>query len=333
MDASQQEQKLVKVFVSTVPGLEFISASEVNEKFDLKSKKEQRGRVSFTIPVQSLGKLTKLRSVHHYWLVVSELSAVWKEGETKEEILQGLENCVKGLPWDYALSAYSFFKEETRENSSKLVHQVAEEKEKAEKMSGLNLETKDESPKIDTVTEVKQPENCESDTDNNDEKPPPAKIIKLGDYYETPSRIKFRVTCSRNGKKHSFTSMEAAKYIGAGVKEHFNWEVDLEHFDVEVLAFIEEAEVTIALKLSEESKHNRNIAFFGPTTLRATTSYCMLKMAGIKTGVILLYWGRDARAMAGQGGRRGPQGHCRPITRETNQKLGGSEVLPQKNIL
>ena len=285
MDASQQEhQKPVKVFVSTVPGLEFISASEVNETFDLKSKKEQRGRVSFTIPVQSLGKLTKLRSVHHYWLVVSELSAVWKEGEGKEEILQGLENCVKGLPWDYALSAYSFFKEETRENSSKLVHQVAD-KEKFEKTSGPNLEIKDESPKIDTVTEVKQPENCEFEIDNEDEKPPPAKIIKLDDYYKTPSRIKFRVTCSRNGK-HDFTSMEAAKYIGAGVKEHFNWEVNLEHFDVEVLAFIEEAEVTIALKLSEESKHNRNITFFGPTTLRATTSYSMLKMAGIKTGVI-----------------------------------------------
>ena len=34
----------------------------------------------------------------------------------------------------------------------------------------------------------------------------------------------------------------------------------------------------------------------------------------------------DAGAMVGQGGRRGTQGHSRPMTREANRKLGGSGV-------
>ena len=41
---------------------------------------------------------------------------------------------------------------------------------------------------------------------------------------------------------------------------------------------------------------------------------------------------RDAGAMVGQGGRRGTQGHSRPITREANRKLGASGVLPRKNL-
>jgi len=98
--------------------------------------------------------------------------------------------------------------------------------------------------------------------------------------------IKFRVTCNRTGK-HDFTSMEAARYIGSGVKGYFGWNVDLENYDIEILAFIDNNEITIAIKLSQESKHSRNVKYFGPTTLRATTSYCMLKLAGVKSGDIV----------------------------------------------
>ena len=67
-----------------------------------------------------------------------------------------------------------------------------------------------------------------------------------------PSDVKFRVTCNRTGK-HDFTSMEAARYIGSGVKGYFGWSVDLENFDIEILAFVENLELTIAIKLSQES--------------------------------------------------------------------------------
>ena len=39
---------------------------------------------------------------------------------------------------------------------------------------------------------------------------------------------------------------------------------------------------------------------------------------------------RDAGAMVGQGGRRGMQGHSRPMRREASLKLGGSGILPWK---
>ena len=45
----------------------------------------------------------------------------------------------------------------------------------------------------------------------------------------------------------------------------------------------------------------------------------------------LIAFSKDARAMVVQGGRRGTQGHSRPITREANLKFGGFGVLPRKN--
>lgn len=42
------------------------------------------------------------------------------------------------------------------------------------------------------------------------------------------------------------------------------------------------------IALTKESKHRRNINFFGPTTLRATICYNMLRLAQPKTGDIII---------------------------------------------
>lgn len=42
------------------------------------------------------------------------------------------------------------------------------------------------------------------------------------------------------------------------------------------------------IALTKESKHRRNINFFGPTTLRATICYNMLRLAEPKTGDIII---------------------------------------------
>lgn len=49
--------------------------------------------------------------------------------------------------------------------------------------------------------------------------------------------IKFRVTCSRAGDKHSFSSNEAARDFGGAVQEFFQWKADMTKFDVEVVFF------------------------------------------------------------------------------------------------
>lgn len=44
----------------------------------------------------------------------------------------------------------------------------------------------------------------------------------------------------------------------------------------------------VCFALTKESMHKRNIAFFGPTTLRATHCYNMLRMAQIVPGDIVV---------------------------------------------
>jgi 23S rRNA G2445 N2-methylase RlmL len=42
------------------------------------------------------------------------------------------------------------------------------------------------------------------------------------------------------------------------------------------------------IALTKESKHHRNINFFGPTTLRATICYNMLRLAQPKAGDVII---------------------------------------------
>lgn len=61
------------------------------------------------------------------------------------------------------------------------------------------------------------------DTEESAEATPEAKVLK------------FRVTCSRAGDKHSFSSNDAARDFGGAVQEFFMWKADMTKFDVEVI--------------------------------------------------------------------------------------------------
>ena len=97
---------------------------------------------------------------------------------------------------------------------------------------------------------------------------------------------RFRVTCTRTGNKHTFSSPEAAAKFGGGINDWFGWPVDLSNPDIEVLLNIVESNVVIGVALTKESRGKRNIAHFGPTTLKSSIAYCMLKLANIETGKI-----------------------------------------------
>lgn len=92
-----------------------------------------------------------------------------------------------------------------------------------------------------------------------------------------PMMPSFRVTCNRNGDKHNFDSMTAASNFGGAIYRYFGWNVKMTEFDIEVILGIEDQEVTISLGLTKESLHRRNITHFGPTTLRPTIAYGMLR--------------------------------------------------------
>ncbi len=87
----------------------------------------------------------------------------------------------------------------------------------------------------------------------------------------------FRVTCVRGGRKHVFSSMEAAGRLGAGLEKRFGWKVLMKNYDIEVLLNIRGDGAKIFIALSQESKSKRNITHFGPTTLKSVIAYGMLR--------------------------------------------------------
>ncbi|CAG5114839.1 unnamed protein product [Candidula unifasciata] len=99
-----------------------------------------------------------------------------------------------------------------------------------------------------------------------------------------PTKPKFRVTCFRTGDTHAFDSTSAAASFGSALVAYFGWQVDLKNFDLEVILNIDNEEVTVSLALTKMSLHYRNLVAFGPTTLRATICYNMLRLCRIKNG-------------------------------------------------
>uniref|UniRef100_A0A8C5QD70 THUMP domain containing 3 n=1 Tax=Leptobrachium leishanense TaxID=445787 RepID=A0A8C5QD70_9ANUR len=100
--------------------------------------------------------------------------------------------------------------------------------------------------------------------------------------------LKFRVTCNRAGDNHSFTSNEAARDFGGAVQEHFQWKADMTNFDIEVLLNISFNEIVVGIALTEESLHRRNITHFGPTTLRSTLAYGMLRLCDVQPSDVII---------------------------------------------
>uniref|UniRef100_A0A2C9JZA6 THUMP domain-containing protein n=1 Tax=Biomphalaria glabrata TaxID=6526 RepID=A0A2C9JZA6_BIOGL len=102
-----------------------------------------------------------------------------------------------------------------------------------------------------------------------------------------PTKPTFRVTCNRNGESHPFDSPSAAASFGSAVNKYHQWIVDLSNYDIEVVLDIDHDEVSVCLGLTKTSLHKRNMVAFGPTTLRATICYNMLRLCRIKTGDII----------------------------------------------
>ncbi|CAB01236.2 THUMP domain-containing protein [Caenorhabditis elegans] len=106
----------------------------------------------------------------------------------------------------------------------------------------------------------------------------------------TDDSPKFRVTCKRCGEKeiHKFSSMDAASKFGAEINNAFGWKCSVKEFDIEVVLRIDRNNMTVMMALNEESLFKRNICAYGPTTMRSTMCHCMLQLADIKPGDIIV---------------------------------------------
>ncbi|CAL1685252.1 unnamed protein product [Lasius platythorax] len=99
--------------------------------------------------------------------------------------------------------------------------------------------------------------------------------------------LRYRVTCERNGK-HAFESKDIARITGEVVQDKYHWVVDLTKYHLEVVCKLIDDLLITHLRVTHESKHRRNIASFGPTTLRSTICYNLLRLANPKPGDIII---------------------------------------------
>ncbi|XP_058144668.1 tRNA (guanine(6)-N(2))-methyltransferase THUMP3 isoform X2 [Dasypus novemcinctus] len=288
--AFRSESEYLQVTIgATVPtGFEQTAADEVREKLGSSCKiSKDRGKIYFDISVESLAQVHSLRSVDNLFVVVQEFKD-YQFKETKEEVLKDFENLAGKLPWSDPLKVWkintSFKKKKTKRkkinrnsNKGKINNgqgDKIDEKDVKKECTNNSLDAHFldyyENPAIkEEISTLVGDDLVSSKEDETDE--------SSREEIE-PQVLKFRVTCNRAGEKHCFTSNEAARDFGGAVQEYFKWKADMTNFDVEVLLNIHDNEIVVGIALTEESLHRRNITHFGPTTLRSTLAYGMLRL-------------------------------------------------------
>ncbi|XP_021398243.2 tRNA (guanine(6)-N(2))-methyltransferase THUMP3 isoform X1 [Lonchura striata] len=301
--AAQEGAELAAVIGATVPtGFEQTAAQEVQEKLGSASRiSRDRGKIYFEVPARSLPQVHRLRSVDNLFVVVQEFKD-YQFKDNKEDALKDLEDLVKKLPWTDPLKVWelnnSLKKKKTKRKKHSLQSPASRgklsdggEEGGADQNSTSDQEDCAQNPVSVEPTDGQDTENPQGVTSRNgveEEEDNEQSDVKAGAQASSESETKagegeakvlrFRVTCNRAGDKHSFTSNEAARDFGGAVQEHFQWKADMTNFDVEVLLNIHNNEVVVGIALTEESLHRRNITHFGPTTLRSTLAYGMLRL-------------------------------------------------------
>lgn len=136
----------------------------------------------------------------------------------QEETLKELQELASKLPWTNALEVW-------RLNRSF-------KKKKGYRKGGSGTKIKPNSEAGDATAEEQDLPHTEAAVEKVESMP---EVEDSTDAAPEAKVIKFRVTCSRAGDKHSFSSNEAARDFGGAVQEFFQWKADMTKFDVEVL--------------------------------------------------------------------------------------------------
>ncbi|XP_074534510.1 tRNA (guanine(6)-N(2))-methyltransferase THUMP3 [Halichoeres trimaculatus] len=266
---------------ATVPtGFEHTAAEEVKEKIGVETRiSKDRGRIYFPITTDKLFQVHQLRSVDNLFVVVEEYDS-YQFKDSKEETLTELQQLASKLPWTKALEVWKLNRSLKKKKSHRKGGNGTKLKPNTETTDVHMPESEQhelpEGPAADGQTNSESTADMESSLQESEDATPEAKVIK------------FRVTCNRAGDKHSFSSNEAARDFGGAVQEFFQWKADMTKFDIEVLLNIHNQEVVIGIALTEESLHRRNISHFGPTTLRSTLCYGMLRLCKPQPSDVIL---------------------------------------------
>ena len=189
------------------------------------------------------------------------------------------------LNWDVPLSVWRYYNETVLKNKPATT---------AAPVGGSLKEKKDNQTTPGSSKEEQQDSNNTVSTENSAQplvllSDPNSQSVAESDSGSETKQIRFRVTCTRSGRKHIFSSVEAAGKLGAGLVRCFGWKVQLKNPELEVLLNIVGDSITVAFALNHESKYKRNIVQFGPTTLRSTIAYGLLRCVAMETCYVHVY--------------------------------------------
>ncbi|XP_067855080.1 THUMP domain-containing protein 3 [Heptranchias perlo] len=318
----------VTVGATVPTGFENTAADEVQEKIGSESRfGKDRGRIYFEVSMDNLFQVHLLRSVDNLFVVIQEFPH-YQFDETKENVLEDFRQLAGRLPWTCPLEVWDLNnslkkrKFQRRKGSRgsnpgpEALHEADKNKDHQLQLIpsgqlatgdqpdvGMGLAAPDSGPSGDRPCEIEETTSLSSDAVADQmELRDQAKVSHEGlpsdkgedaavegrDGGEDSGILRFRVTCNRAGEKHSFTSMEAAREFGGAVQDLFKWKADMTKFDVEILLNIHDNEVVVGIALTEESLHRRNITHFGPTTLRSTLAYGMLRLCNPQSTDIII---------------------------------------------
>ncbi|XP_050452064.1 tRNA (guanine(6)-N2)-methyltransferase THUMP3-like [Cataglyphis hispanica] len=262
-------------------GFEWEAIDECKEKLgkDVQVVK-QRGRIYFNIDWDKFAKVQQMRSIDNIFIVVDigRLSFT----NDKEADLKSIHNYVVSnldKRWKKTLDAwkcatrfigklYPTIEEYTTFKEQAFVT-------KTEALEIQNEEKGEHEPSEQDVSEKKERENKGKKRGQDPSESKESDILK------------YRVTCERTGK-HAFESKDIARITGEVVQDKYHWIVDLTKYHLEVVCKLTDDLLITHLRVTHESKHRRNIASFGPTTLRSTICYNLLRLANPKLGDVII---------------------------------------------
>ncbi|XP_056380956.1 tRNA (guanine(6)-N2)-methyltransferase THUMP3 [Hyla sarda] len=287
-NAASLESSLVTIGATVPTGFEFTAAAEVEEKLGCPCKiSKDRGKIYFEISVDILAQVHQLRSVDNLFVVVQEFTD-FPFKDVKEAALQDFQELAAKLSWEKALRTWELNNNLKKKKKRKKTNGCSKEKKQAT-ASGSEVPSGDSAAKDveESPAASSGQEECKT-TDNHTEDTSDDSTESNDTSTDVSNVLKFRVTCNRAGDKHSFTSNDAARDFGGAVQEHFQWKADMTNFDVEVLLNISYNEMLVGIALTEESLHRRNITHFGPTTLRSTLAYGMLRLCDLEPSDVVI---------------------------------------------
>ncbi|KAG2470504.1 THUM3 protein, partial [Polypterus senegalus] len=242
------------VIGATVPtGFEYTAADEVREKLGAESRiSKDRGRIYFEVRADSLPQVHQLKSVDNLFVVVKEFPD-YHFKDTKEETLEEFEELASKLPWLLPLEVWKLnntLKKRRSRRKGVLRAACPGEISSDGRKGGAKPEPQRDPESADSVIEsntasergaasgtgkgssaAAKEESQHGDVDSEEET---GDSCESQDEGKKSELLKFRVTCSRAGEKHNFTSNEAARDFGGAVQDFFLWKPDMTKFDIEV---------------------------------------------------------------------------------------------------